>query len=391
MIRATSIKMLCISVVLLVVGITSFVMLFPKPEKPADKQVEVTSPSVSQDDPPKIQVSSQDDTFDLEDTTPEIGTISPGASDAEMNAYLAKLDNTKITLDMLDTSDPSFIKLTKELELISAGRHPDYIPPPRREDFSSDLDYYEADLEYFKSKVLEAKGSKYEETFESIIASIEEDIADEKAWRAGAEERRERKRLDAERDDEMVEMNVDMARLMAQSDEDWAFYLEQVVPSIPPHLQQAVLDKFLNEREAPEASGVPTLSDAPIPPVESRESVSVPPVVDPDLPIEVKQLMEQVGSWNEALIKDFPDIFAYPDAKSRDALSQKLPSEGSRQYFRERQSALHKEYATLLASQLKGLSKQKREQAIAAARQSLLQKWDEDFADAVIRQLQQEK
>ncbi len=388
MIRLTFVKVLCVFVVMLIVGIASFMMLLPKQEKHSEKQVGTILHVNSQKDIPKIQVSSQDDTLDLEDTPPEIGTILPGASDAEMNAYLAKLENTEITLDMLDTSDPTFIEITKMYELIAAGKHPDYPPPPSREDFSSKLDYLKADLEYYKNKVLDAEGTKYQEDFESIVSTIEKNIEREKAWIVHKERRRE---ADSEMGSRLIKMNAEMALLMSQSDEYWNLYLEEVVPSIPPHLQQAVLDKFLNEREAPEASGVPTLSDDPIPPVESRESVSVTPVVDPDLPIEVKQLMEQVGSWNEALIKDFPDIFAYPDTKSREAFSQKLPSEGSRQYFRERQTALHKEYAKLLASQLKRVPKEEREQAIATSRQLLLQKWDADFAEAVIRQLQQEK
>ena len=96
----------------------------------------------------------------------------------------------------------------------------------------------------------------------------------------------------------------------------------------------------------------------------------------------------QINRWHEELVKDFPDIFAYPDAKAREAFSQKLPTEGSRQYFRERQSALHKEYAALLQPQLEGVPKEKREQVIATVRDSLLEKWDRDFADAVINRLE---
>ena len=44
-----------------------------------------------------------------------------------------------------------------------------------------------------------------------------------------------------------------------------------------------------------------------------------------------------------------------------------------------RQSALPQEYAALLDVQLKSIPKEKREQAIASERQSLLQKWDKDL------------
>ncbi len=386
MLHAKYIKLLCVFVILILVGITSFVMLFPEKN---NKQVGATLPS-NPDDMPKLQEASRDDTDNLPDNTEKIGTILPGASDEEMNAYLAKLDNTEITLDMIDTSDPSFIKFQKKLELIRAGKHSGTNDPaPRLEDFESKLDYYEARLEFYKEKLSRAEIPKYQDTFKSIIESIEEDIADEKAWIAGAEERHKEELREVEMDAKLVEMNVSIALLMAQSsDEDWSFYIEDIAPSIPIHLQDVVLEKFLRKYKDLETSEDTSLSDTTPPSVELSEVDVVP---ESNRPVDERALPDQMGSWHKELIKTYPDIFAYPDVKSREAFSQKLPSEGSRQYFRERQTALHKEYAKLLASQLKRVPKEEREQAIATSRQLLLQKWDADFAEAVIRQLQQEK
>ena len=132
-----------------------------------------------------------------------------------------------------------------------------------------------------------------------------------------------------------------------------------------------------------EASGVPLSPDIPrqIAPIEQLGKSDV----DPDFPVEVKQWMDPVVSWNEALKKE------YPDSKSREAFSQKLSSEVSRQDFRERQMVLQKEYAAFLQTKLKGVPKEKREQVIAATREFLLKDWDSDFVDAVIEQLQSDE
>lgn len=380
MIQLTFAKTLCVLVVMILVAIASFMMLLPKQEKYSDKQVGSILHVNSQEHIPKTHVSPKDDTPNLHVKKDEIGLKfpRPGASDEELIAYLTKFENSEITKDMLDTTDPNFIDITKMYQLIAAGKHPDYPPPPSREDFSSELDYLKADLEYYNKKVLEAEGTKYQEDFESIVSTIEKNIEREKSWIKHKERRREF-------ESRVIENNVDMARFMSQSDEYWELYLKEVVPSIPPQIQEAVLYRFLSEYESSEASEVSDFSDTPILPVELQDSVSV--VVNLDLPIEVNQLIEQVDGWNETLIKSYPDIFAYPDAKSREAFSQKLPSEGSRQYFKERQTALQKEYATLLQTQLKGVSEDKRQQGIATARKSLSRDWDDGFVDAVIDQL----
>lgn len=392
--HATRNRMLFIFGVLFVLGIASFVMLSPETGKYPDKQVKSNLPP-----------NSQGDTPNLENNTSEIGTILPSASDAEINAYLDKLENTEITMDMLDTSAVKFAKeLEEELELIAAGKHPDHTPIPRRENFSSDLDFDKAHLDFWKEKLLNG-APEYQESFESIIATIEEDIADQEAEIAEAQEEREEvlsweayqawwKKEQAMLID-LVSREVGLESL-PEADRD--IFLKYVEPHIKPDgtlaMPDDVLESMIKEIAASDASGTPLfqgMSRPPVPIEQRSGSVSGLPAADPNLPVEIKQFMEQVGGWNEALIKEYPDIFAYPDTKSREAFSQKLPSEGARQYFRERQTALHKEYAALLQAQLKGMPKEKREQAIATTRKSLSQKWDTDFADSVIKQLQLDK
>jgi hypothetical protein len=369
-IRLTRNRILFIFAVFFVLGITFLVMLSPKTEMPTDKQVRETLSTVPTNTPVK-------------ETSPDglTASILPGASDAEIQAFLDNLDGVETSADILAPPDLYLAEFRRELELIAAGKHPDHPPHPLREDFSSDTDYYKVRLDFYQKKLSEAEGTEYQETFESIIGSIERDIADEEAWIAGSEERRKEKLLDAEKDDDWLERRALIAGLEALPEEDRDFFLKYVLPNIQSD------GTLILPIDVSEPSGSPPVSVFPVPSIENRVSVSVPIPEKTKLPGE-KLRTAQIGSLHDELIKAYPDIFAYPDIKSREAFSELFPSEGSRQYFRHRQTALHKEYAALLDGQLKSVSKQNREQAIETARQSLLQKWDSDFVDSVIKQLQ---
>ena len=384
MIRPTRNNIVCIFVVLFLLGISSFFMLFPKTEKHDDKQVRAPSQTRSQDPlpetaellPGEILKESENDPIERSQETAE---LLLGADDAEIQRFLDNLPEFETPKEFLDFTHP-FLAAYMNKKRMELGL-PESSRPPRREDFSSDTDYYKVRLDFYQKKLSEAEGTEYQETFESIIGSIERDIADEEAWIAGSEERRKEKLLDAEKDDDWLERRALIAGLEALPEADRDFFLKYVLPNIKSD------GTLILPIDVSEPSGSPPVSVFPVPSIENRVSVSVPIPEKTKLPGE-KLRTAQIGSLHDELIKAYPDIFAYPDIKSREVFSELLPSEGSRQYFRHRQTALHKEYAALLDGQLKSVSKQNREQAIETAHQSLLQKWDSDFVDSVIKQLQ---
>ena len=313
------------------------------------------------------------------------------ADDAEIQAFIDNPDDYKIPEDVDPDYDVGLKELREELDLIAAGDHPDYPSAPRREDFSSKLDYLKADLEFDKANLARAKGTEYQEAFESIVDTSAKLIELEK--RRIERDEYNRKRT-PEMENSLIDINVSSALIAAQlSEEDFDEYLEIAFQSIPSHLKDAVVEKFFRESEVLETSESPPFSDVPSPlidsrdaSIDSREVSEVPIPTDQTDTVNERMLPDQIDSWEKALRKEYPDIFAYPDAEKREALSQKFPSEGARQLFRDRQTALHKEYVVLLESQLKGVPKEKRDQAISTFRESLSQKWDRDFADAVIDQ-----
>ncbi len=305
--------------------------------------------------------------------------ISVGADDMEMQQFIDDISSYEIS-EIMDKSVSDSIneKMRKDLELIRSGNHPDYPMPPVREDFLTDMDYYKADLEYYKKEFIESEGTKYQETFGSIISRIEKNISREQNRESDELESRKREKLRQERENYMIQEGSWIAGLMALSEQDREIYLKYIDPNIQDDGSLILPDNVINALINEDISKSSVKSDIHTDKTESMHDVNdIEPITESD--------------FHKRLIKDFPDVFSHSDPKSRDAFLQKLTSKDARQFFYDRQSLLQKEYATLLASQLKGLSKQKREQAIAAARQSLLQKWDADFADAVIRQLQQEK
>ena len=358
MIRATGLRTLNISLMVILIGITSFFMIIPKTEKHGGETSAAISGAYSQ-----------------KKTIPPVG-----ADDAEIQAFIDNPDDYKVSDDVDPDYDVDLKDIEQEVELILAGKHPDYPPPPSREDFSSNLDYLNADLEYYKKKVLQAKGTEYQDTFESDIAGIERMIELEKRF---IEMDKNTRKID----NYVIDMSVSTALITAQSsEEDFNFYLETVFPSIPSHLKDAVVEKFFIESEILEKSESKSFSVMPTNPTDSHKVIENSKLTDHTDDVNERMQPDQLDDWENVLLKEYPDIFAYPDAEKREDILEKFPSEGSRQLFQDRQMALRKEYVRVLESQLKGIPKDKRDEAISTFRESLSQKWDRDFAESVINQ-----
>ena len=386
MIRLTRNRILFITIVLLLVGITGVVLLFQKTEKLTTEQV-AENESITHTDKHVIETQPIDShqtsvlTEKMDQKTSKLSPPEAGASDEELQHFLDNLD----LYEESDTPDTSVLEFGKRLEMLDVGKHVDN-QYPNIEDFSSDVDYYKATLAHWEEQLSKAKDSRIQKMCKTMIADAKERIAEAEAWIAGAEERQKEKREFEAMKSEMIELNAELAVLMnlSAADEDWDFYLEHVLPSIPTQIRDeteiTIYDRLLKVSEdldASKMSSSSSFSEKPKSLVELREDAT-----------EIDPLIKQVQGWHEKLIKEFPDIFAMRDLKSREAFSRELEDESTRQYFRDRQTSLHKAYAALLDAQLKSVPKDQREKAIASARKSLLQKWDRDFADSVLKQLQ---
>lgn len=365
MIRLTRNKILFVFVVMLLTGITSLLLLSSKTEKYSGEQVRFPSPV-------ELKVSSH------KNTVPTLG-----ADDAQWQKFMDNPDADVSSADILEVSDVSVSTRIKdelaEVELIAAWQHPDYPPPPRREDFSSEVDYLIDYLEFYQKQLARAEGTKYQSTFESTVATIKDDIAREKARIAREEELRQEPSWEEVRATLMKE-NAWVAGLNALSEEEQKIYVRYIEPSIQStgelEFSDDVLDSMLSDFTVYKAFGL-----------EPTESVSVPIPTEPKSPIGHRTFPQEIGSVHDELLRKYPDQFTYRDKKSRDVLSQILPSDAARQSFAEREVALQQEYADLLQARVKEMPKEKQRQAIGIVRRSLSQKWDRDFADSVMRQL----
>lgn len=386
MIRPTRNRILFITVVMLLVGITFFVVLSQRTEKHMTKPV-VENQSITHTDKHVIEtqpVDSHQTSVLSEKMDQKMSKLSPpeaGASDEELQHFIDNLDLYEIP----DTSDPSVLEFEKHLESIVAGTDTTS-QHPNSEDFTSNLDYYKASLAYYENELSKTDSPEAKRIYGKLITSAKKGIADADAWIAGAEERQKEKRESEAMKSKLIELNAELAVLMnlSASDEDWDFYLEHVSPSIPTQIRDeteiTIYDRLLKVSEdldASKMSSSSSFSEKPKSLAERHEDVA-----------EIKPLMKQFQGWHDELIKDFPDIFTMRDLKSRETFSRELKDENTRQYFRDRQTSLHKAYAGLLDAHLKSIPKDQREEAIASARKSLLQKWDRDFADSVLKQLQ---
>jgi len=298
--------------------------------------------------------------------------ISIGANDMEMQRFIDNLSNYEAS-EIMDPSVTDSIneKMQKDLELIRSGNHPDYPMPPIRENFSTDMDYYKADLEYYKKKSLESEGTKYQKTFDFIVRRIEKNILREQNREFDELESLKIEKLRQERENYMIQEGSWIAGLMALSEEDRKIYLKYIDPNIQDDGSLILPDEAVDALIKENVSKSSVSSDIHKDKIKHVDNVNL--LIEDDL--------------HSDLIKDFPDVFSHTDTKSRDAFLQRLTTEDARQFFNDRQSLLQKEYATIIKNRLKGLSKHEQDKLIQDARKSLSNKWDSDFTNSVINQL----
>ncbi len=112
---------------------------------------------------------------------------------------------------------------------------------------------------------------------------------------------------------------------------------------------------------------------------------------DPNKPPDNNSWNDIVTEWDGTLMEEYRDLFSDTDKEAREAFSQRLPSEDARKYYENRQAELHNQYAKRILAQLTSIPPEKRAEAMVGIRQELGRTWDEDFINAVMRQLQQNK
>lgn len=125
--------------------------------------------------------------------------------------------------------------------------------------------------------------------------------------------------------------------------------------------------------------------------IERTPNTPVNTFSDPNKPPDNTPWNDVVTEWDDTLIEDYRDLFTDRDKETREAFSQRLPSEDARKYYESRQAELHNQYATRILAQLTKIPPEKRAEAMVGIRQELNRTWDVDFIDAVMRQLQQKK
>ena len=253
-----------------------------------------------------------------------------------------------------------------------------------------------ADNEHRRAR-LRADGIWNEQEIEELIAQGNEHIANSTGRRetvekmrnillsreARAREKAEQNRKDAEyrswREEYKAWFEAEAAKL-AEMSEDEMLIGSDDIPTEQTENRDNTIGDIPNLIHPDDISIIPPL------PSENDGDPIGKGTQPPDNPFDPNafalSLSKDMSRWNNALKETYPDVFRL-DA----SFEQSLPEE-ARQYFQERQQRLQFEYVNRLHSVLQGTPTEHRTETLRIVRETLSDKWDRDFADSVLKQLQ---
>ena len=310
------------------------------------------------------------------------------------NDYITKLRESDYLAKLRDTDPDAAAKYEAKIAEIEAWNE-----KLRSGDYT-DKEY----IDYLRKRNPEAAAKlesalaqnqrEYDARMEAIdaeLASFEQELVDHEADMVAFEKRREEWRRD--RRDFEQKSAEDSARL------------DKLLDKLRSHLILDENGKAIGIKEssifntARSESGSPSdPSDSPLPidvPPEtvhiensSEESRKISPALPDDPRVLQQELVSEMARLNAGFYEKYPDV-ALQSLLSEKEFTRLFPTEADRNELAQRSKVLQSTYAKEIDAFLKRIPRETRHSLLQQVQNDLMQKWDRDFAESVIKQLQQ--
>ncbi len=254
-------------------------------------------------------------------------------------------------------------------------------------DLAAQLESKFAEIEQKYDAQLERELSE----LDAELASFDQELLDHQADMVAFEKRREERR----------QARLDFEQ---QSAEDSA-RLDAFIDKLRSHL---ILDEngkvigikdssiFNNLRSESGSRGEPSDSTLPIDvPLETvdiennrEESREISPTIPDDPRLLQQELVREMSRLNVGFYEKYPDV-ALQSLLSETEFTRLFPTQADRNELAQRSKALQSTYAREIDAFLQRIPRETRHTLLQQVQDDLTQKWDRDFADSVIKQLQQ--
>lgn len=245
-------------------------------------------------------------------------------------------------------------------------------------------------------KWLRALGEDTEEEIEAWIASSNEDRKNDPQ----KQERREKMRQSLllkeslARDRTVREREAAAYKLKRERDKAWlaaegerlangSFDISDTerVESQPPAAPEENRETSDNMRQSDADHILPSQpmssADVPMQP-KSRDTFNPDAVSD--------RLTQDLSRWEDDLVALYPELFRLKDAADQHVFEQSLPPD-ARRHFQQRKQRMQHEYVTRLNAFISDTPTEQREHTLRIVRKTLEKRWNSDFAESVLEQL----
>jgi len=250
---------------------------------------------------------------------------------------------------------------------------------------------------------------KHQETFDKLYQTIDDTLREQEPmikwsleWKKNRPQRqKERERQRQQREAEDAEFDAYLKaevlprlRKFADIDDDGNFisWKPGFMALVERQEKMATNIRSFAEDETPSKNGVSPPNATRLPTTTRPEE----PVSSPSAEQRRNEkkwqddLTFKVTEWSNQLNEQYPDIFILPYLTGEE-YNEFFPTEESRQMLQRRQTQMQTDVVNRLQDQLSTDTYGNRQEKLSVVREVLSQNWDADFAEAVIKQLQQEK
>lgn len=197
-----------------------------------------------------------------------------------------------------------------------------------------------------------------------------------------ARDRAVRAREDAEY---QVKRDKDKALIAAEASRlataDWDISDTERVESQPPAAPEENRETSDNMRQSDADHILPSQpmssADVPMQP-KSRDTFNPDAVSD--------KLTQDLSRWEDDLVALYPELFRLKDAADQHVFEQSLPPD-ARRHFQQRKQRMQHEYVARLNAFISDTPTEQREHTLRIVRKTLEKRWNSDFAESVLEQL----
>ncbi len=313
---------------------------------------------------------------------------------SSQNDYITKLRESDYLKKLRETDPEAAAKLDAEIAEMAAWKEKLKSGDYTYEEYVDNLRKRNPEAAAELESALAENQREYEAEMAALdaeLASFKQELVDHQADMVAFEKRREEWRQ--------------ARREFAEKSAEESARLDAFIDKLRSHLildengkaigikESSIFNTALSESGSPSAPADSPLPTDVLPEKEdiensSEESREISPTLADDPRVLQQELVREMSRLNVGFYEKYPDV-ALQSLLSEKEFTRLFPTEADRKELAQRSKVLQSTYAKEIDAFLQRIPSKTRHALLQQVQDDLTQQWDQDFAESVIKQLQQ--